>query len=419
MAGAGVLNLPYAVNLSGWSGLALLTLVGVMSCYTGIILVKCMKSSSGEARTYQEIGKLAFGKNGYRLTLLFQNLTLFFVAALFLILAGSNTKTLFDEWIPKSKQDIKVFIGATAAIIWPVNVILRTMKEISWIAVAGMMATFFTVVVICIYSVREGDPSSPHSIANLQTYPAAFSSFVFAFGGHNVFPAIQETMRHPNEFNKVMYVSFFLTWLVYLPPCILGYLYFGSAVQSPILLSIDTGIVTQMATISITLHLWFTIPIINNPLFLYIEDLLNVKPKNHIKRLAIRTTIILVETVVACFVPFFPDVTNFIGSTTICATVFFFPCFFYLKLHWEEISRVEVVGIFGILVLASLGSVIGLYNSVVQLAFDLGGVVFSPEMWFFWTILACVSFLAVVGIGMGMWGISAFYRYNDQVYCWN
>lgn len=66
-------------------------------------------------------------------------------------------------------------------------------------------------------------------------------------------------------------VSFLLILLLYLPPAYFGYLCFGQNTDSPILENLKTGIVSELAIIAITLHIWFTLPIIDNPVNLWVK----------------------------------------------------------------------------------------------------------------------------------------------------
>lgn len=57
-------------------------------------------------------------------------------------------------------------------------------------SIFGMLATTFTVIIIVIFSILDRPSESPsHTWANPSYYPFAFATFVFAFGGHNVFPS--------------------------------------------------------------------------------------------------------------------------------------------------------------------------------------------------------------------------------------
>jgi len=422
MAGAGVLGLPETLKQSGLSGVALLILVCFMSCYTAKILVQCMDYDGRTLKTYQDIGRAAFGQAGFMWTLLFQNLTLLFVGTLYLILGGKNAYSLITDWGHFSsdvQHELKVeyFIAGTAVLVWPFIVGLKTMKEISWIAVFGMTATLFTVVVICVCSVLYGTANRADLVwVNAQQYPYSFSVFLFAFGGHNVFPAIQESMQNKEDYNKMMNVSFIVTLLFYLPPSILAYLYFGSAVQSPVLLSLGNGIPSQLATIAITLHIWLTIPIVNNPLNLWVEETVAARFKhsnryhahNFLSRFILRTFILAIETALACALPFFGNIMAFIGASTVSATIFFFPCFFYLKLKWGDIRTFEKIWIFLVLILATIGSAIGLYTSILGLTQDVSKNSYVLPDWFFFIIIGSITYLSIVVIGVSMWKLHEY-----------
>jgi len=223
-------------------------------------------------------------------------------------------------------------------------------------------------------------------------------------------------MKTRNDFDTMLNWSFFIILLLYVPPSVFGYLYFGTAVQSPILASIGTGYVSQIAIGAITLHIFFTLPIVNNPLNLWLEEVLLIeqRPAPVVWRILDRTVLLGIQAVVACTVPHFNDVMAFIGASTVSATIFFFPCFFYLQLYWPKIPKWEVAWIFIVLLFATLGSVIGMYSTFVQIYSDISGDKFNPDMWFFWTILGCVTYVGVVVLGMGIWQISNYHEDKED-----
>lgn len=63
MCGIGLLTTPYAIKEGGWLSLIILAFLGVVCCYTGILLMRCLESYPG-LRTYPDIGQAAFGSNG-------------------------------------------------------------------------------------------------------------------------------------------------------------------------------------------------------------------------------------------------------------------------------------------------------------------------------------------------------------------
>lgn len=126
--------------------------------------------------SYHDVGEAAYGKKGYLVTLIFQNSTLVAVGTLFLILSGTNLKLLFDDWFPSNHQPMYIYILGTAAIVWPFMIGLKTMKEISFIAIFGMIATVFTVIVICIFSVIDKEAEPMHTWVEVKSYPFAFAT---------------------------------------------------------------------------------------------------------------------------------------------------------------------------------------------------------------------------------------------------
>lgn len=63
MSGIGLLTTPYAVKEGGWFSLTLLVIFGIIACYTGVLLKRCLESSPG-LQTYPDIGQAAFGVAG-------------------------------------------------------------------------------------------------------------------------------------------------------------------------------------------------------------------------------------------------------------------------------------------------------------------------------------------------------------------
>jgi len=285
----------------------------------------------------------------------------------------------------------------TAVLVWPFITFLKTMKEISIIAVFGMVTTTFAVIVILVFSVMyHPDPLPKHYVIKAESFPYAFATFVFAFGGHNVFPTIQDSMRTTKNFKLMFNIAFVMIMALYLPPCIVGYYYFGEQTASPILHNLKAGVVTDIATIAITLHIWFTLPIIDNPVNLWIEqDWLKVDNSKYeiFLRSGTRTLLLAIQTGIAIGVPFFGDVMAFIGASCVSATVFVLPCIMYLKFYWNMISVLEIIWIFIILLGATLGSTIGLYSATLNIIGDLGATIHTSEAAFYGVLFSS----AVVG----------------------
>jgi len=121
-----------------------------------------------------------------------------------------------------------VYIVLTSMVVCPALIGLKTMHEVSFIAIFGMMATVFTVVVIVIFSFIDGNSygDNDHQMVNFEDIPTAFAALVFAFGCHNVIPSIQDSMAEPASFKLMLNSAFTIVLIMYLPPCFFGYYFF-------------------------------------------------------------------------------------------------------------------------------------------------------------------------------------------------
>lgn len=63
LCGIGILSTPYAIKEGGWLSIFLLFMFGMITCYTGILLKRCLDSSSS-IQTYPDIGQACFGISG-------------------------------------------------------------------------------------------------------------------------------------------------------------------------------------------------------------------------------------------------------------------------------------------------------------------------------------------------------------------
>jgi hypothetical protein len=82
------LQLPYAINQSGWIGIPMLVVLAVMATYTAIVLIRCIDRV--HATTYGDVGKAAMGMFGRIIVEIMIHLTLVGVATVYLILAGMS-----------------------------------------------------------------------------------------------------------------------------------------------------------------------------------------------------------------------------------------------------------------------------------------------------------------------------------------
>ena len=99
--GIGLITIPYTLSQAGWLGLCLLLAMAFTTCYTGLLLQRCLESNPS-IKTYPDIGYHAFGRKGRMIVSTFTYLELYLVPTGMLILEGDNLFKLFPNEIGRA-----------------------------------------------------------------------------------------------------------------------------------------------------------------------------------------------------------------------------------------------------------------------------------------------------------------------------
>tara|TARA_B110000971_G_C19791720_1_gene400106 strand:+ start:28 stop:732 length:705 start_codon:yes stop_codon:yes gene_type:complete len=224
MAGTGILQLPFTLKQSGWFGLTIMLLTGVITNWTGKILVDALylhPTDPFRMAGYPEIGEAAFGRQGYYFVQIFHKATLFGVSTIFLILSAEFLQegigggddgegilsNVFDfESISDGAGWTTIWTVVSAVLVLVPVLVYRTLSENKVLTVLGALAVVICVLVVVIFSVRtvsDSDPLPSHKIFSPILLPSAFSAIVLSFGGAANFPTIENAMIEPKDFGKV------------------------------------------------------------------------------------------------------------------------------------------------------------------------------------------------------------------------
>ena len=112
------------------------------------------------------------------------------------------------------------------------------------VSIFGAFATLICIVAIVVLSfmVWTSDPTPySHKILDLPQIPFALATIAFSYGGNNVFPHIEESMRKPRHWNRVVTASLCTCAIMYSLVAFSGYLAYGDHTKNPILESLPEG----------------------------------------------------------------------------------------------------------------------------------------------------------------------------------
>ncbi|KAG8076363.1 hypothetical protein GUJ93_ZPchr0006g43197 [Zizania palustris] len=385
LSGIGILSIPYALSQGGWMSLIVFITIAVICCYTGILLQRCIDSSS-LVKTYPDIGELAFGRKGKIIVAIFMYLELYLVAIDFLILEGDNLEKLFPN-VNFHVFGLKIggkqgFVLVFSLLVLPTTW-FRSLNILAYVSLGGVLASIVLIASVVWVGAFEGVGFHDKGVlVNWTGIPTAMSLYAFCFSGHAVFPMIYTGMRDRRMFPTVLLVCFIICTLGYGLMGVVGYLMYGESLRSQVTLNLPSRSLTSSVAIYTTLINPFTkFALLVTPIAEAIEGGLGLglgaaggKPQRHYRAaavgVAVRTALVVSATIVALAVPFFAYVVALTGSFLSATATMLLPCVCYLKISSRMSRKLGLVetGVCVIIIVVGVGVIgIGTYSSLKQI----------------------------------------------------
>ncbi|XP_058003079.1 amino acid transporter AVT1D isoform X2 [Hevea brasiliensis] len=373
LCGIGLLTTPYAVKEGGWLSLLILLFFGILYCYTGSLLKKCLERSPG-LRTYPDIGQAAFGVAGRLMISILLYFELYAACVEYVIMMSDNLSTLFpDTFMSFSGVQLnshQIFAFIATIIVLP-TVWLRDLSLLSYLSVGGVGASI--LVAFCLLWVGVVNKVGFHQngvALNLPKLPFAVGIYGYGFSGHAVFPNIYSSMKETSRFTSVLIISFIFCWFLYTAVAICGFLMFGDSIKSQYTLNMPvefmaskiavwTAVVNPMTKYALTI----------TPVALSLEELMpSGRLRSYGVSLIIRTTLVVSTLVVAQTFPYFGFVMAFIGSSLAMLVAVIFPCACYLCLLHERLTKLQISACILTIGVGMLTACVGTYSSILRMA---------------------------------------------------
>jgi vesicular inhibitory amino acid transporter len=205
-AGVGLLSIPYALSEGGWLSLIVFLAIAVICFYTGLLLRRCMDSSS-LVDTYPDIGAHAFGWRGRVIVAAFMYLELYLVAIDFLILEGDNLHKLFPAASFRlgalSVDGKQAFVLAATLAVLPTTW-FSSLNVLAYVAAGGALASVVLIAAVLWVGLFDGVGFRQRGrLVHWAGMPSAMSLYSFCFSGHAVFPMIYTGMKDRKRFLMV------------------------------------------------------------------------------------------------------------------------------------------------------------------------------------------------------------------------
>lgn len=361
--GTGVLFLPRAFLNGGMlfsSGI--LVGVSILSYYCFILLVNTRMKVEG---SFGDMGGALYGKHMRRIILGSIALSQFGFVSAYIVFVSTNLQA-FVLAVSKCKTfiDIKLMILMQLVIFLPLSLI----RDISKLGFTALIADAFILLgIVYLYGVDIKTIADQGGVADIKAFnPVSWTlligTAIFTYEGIGLIIPIQESMKRPEKFPKVLALVMGVITVVFLSSGVLGYATFGSKTETVVLLNLPQDdkfvngvqfLYSAAILLSTPLQLFPAIRILENGLFTRSGK---YNPGIKWKKNIFRFFLVFICGIVAWAGA--DDLDKFValvGSFACVPLVYVYPPMLHYKAvatsRWQRVSDI-VLAVFGVIVCA-------------------------------------------------------------------
>ncbi|KAG2726235.1 hypothetical protein I3760_01G102300 [Carya illinoinensis] len=370
LIGLGQLSIPYAMETGGWTSIFLLIGLGIIAAYSSLLLGKCLDKNP-KLISYRDIAQQAFGTKGKFLTSTFIYMEIFMALVsytislhdnLITVLAGTHIKV---PWTKLSTSQLLTIIAVLIALpsLW-----LRDLSSVSFLSSGGIVMSLLIFVSVASTAIFGGvKPNHSIPVLHIHNIPTIFGLYIFSYAGHIVLPNLYKAMKDPSRFAKASILSFTLVTALYTALAFVGARMYGPEVNPQITLSMPRHLLlTKIALWATVLTPMTKYALEFAPLAIHLEQKLPVKMSSKLKMIirgSVGSLLLVLILALALSVPYFEYALSFTGSLVSVGICVIFPCAFYCKICWGQISKPVLMLNFTLIAFGSLLGVLGTISS--------------------------------------------------------
>lgn len=370
--GAGVLGLPYTFSRTGWAaGSILLLSVALLTFYCMMLLVACRRRLTDEhpkmLSSFGDLGDAVFGAPG-RLavdTMLVLSQASFCVG--YLIFISNTMAHLYPIFAPSSN----VFLSPKALFIYAMLPFQLGLNSIKTLTLLAPLSIFADVVDLGAMGVVLGQDVSTWLAEKPPVFafggPAellyGLGVAVYAFEGIGMVLPLEAESADKLKFGGTLGLSMVFIAVMYGLFGAMGYLAFGASTRDIITTNLGAGWLSVTVQLGLCINLFFTMPVMMNPVYEVAERLL------YGKRYAwwLRWILVVFVGLMAMLVPNFADFLSLVGSSVCVLLGFVLPAAFHIKVLGAEIGWPALIADVAVIVVGLALSASGTWTSLAQM----------------------------------------------------
>ncbi|XP_038976398.1 amino acid transporter AVT3B-like [Phoenix dactylifera] len=378
IVGSGVLGLPYTFMRTGWAaGALLLAAVAALTFYCMLLLVRTRRRLERDQDLSKIVGVsniACFGDLGLAVAgpagraavdaMIVLSQAGFCVGYLIFI---SNTLAYLFR-LPSNSSP---FLAPKALYIWAMLPFQLGLNSIKTLTLLAPLSIFADVVDLGAMAVVLGEdlvtflahPPPLRAFAGPSVLLYGVGVAVYAFEGIGMVLPLESEAADKAKFGRTLGLSMFFIAVMYGLFGVLGYFAFGDDTRDIITTNLGTGVVTVLVQLGLCINLFFTFPVMMNPVYEVVERWFCGK-----RYCAwLRWLLVAAVSLAAMLVPNFADFLSLVGSSVCIVLAFVLPAAFHLKVFGMELGWGSVAADLGILVLGLALAVSGTVSSLQEI----------------------------------------------------
>ncbi|WOL05882.1 hypothetical protein Cni_G14613 [Canna indica] len=368
IVGAGVLGLPYAFSRTGWAaGAILLLTIAALTFHCMMLLVRTRRriclDQSAKIASFGDLGLAVAGPLGRLAVDVMIVLSQAGFCVGYLIFISNSLTYLLPISVPflpfLASKDLYVLA------MLPFQLGLNSIKTLTLLAPLSIFADIVDigamgVVIAEDVSILLTRPPPLHAFSGPAVILYGVGVAVYAFEGIGMVLPLEAEAADKSKFGRALGFSMTLIAIIYSLFGVLGYAAFGNETKDIITTNLGPGLLTVLIQLGLCINLFFTLPVMMNPVFEVAERWLCGK------RYCwwLRWILVLAVSMCATLVPNFADFLSLVGSSVCVVLGFVLPAIFHLKAFSAELGWVEATSDIAIVVIGMGLAISGTWSSL-------------------------------------------------------
>lgn len=262
-------------------------------------------------------------------------------------------------------------LSAKALYVWagfPFQLGLNSIKTLTHLAPLSIFADVVdlgAMGVVMVQDVRIISENWPdvRAFGGLSVFFYGMGVAVYAFEGVGMVLPLESETEDKSKFGRVLATSMAFIALMYGGFGVLGYFAFGENTSDIITANLGKGLVSTLVQLGLCINLFFTFPLMMNPVYEIVER----RFWHGRYCLWLRWALVFLVSLVALLVPNFADFLSLVGSSVCCALGFVLPALFHLLVYKEEMGWKGWTLDVGIVVLGVVLGTSGTWYALVEI----------------------------------------------------